>query len=148
MGGTSGAAGVTAGFTEADRAFLATPRMGFLSVPDGTGLPQPRPVWFEVTGDGVVQLFSESASPKIKRLRRDPRAALVVANAVDEPARWIAISGSASVEEDGVAELADRLARHYWDLDDPDRAAEYAELMQLEFVRVVIRPERISRYGG
>jgi general stress protein 26 len=135
-------------FTAADREFLATPRMGFLTVPDGTGFPQPRPVWFEVTEHGVVQLFSETASPKIRRLRRDPRASLVVANAIDEPANWIAISGSTTVEEDGVPELADRLARRYWDLDDPEKAAELEELMQLEFVRIVIRPERISRYGG
>jgi hypothetical protein len=135
-------------FTAADREFLATPRMGFLTVPAGTGIPQPRPVWFEITDDGVVQLFSEAASPKVRRLRRDPRASLVVANSVDEPARWIAISGSAAVEEDGVPELADRLGRRYWDLDDPERAAELREIMQLELVRIVIRPERISRYGG
>ena len=135
-------------FTAADREFLATPRMGFLTVPDGTGFPQPRPVWFEVTEDGVVQVFSEAASPKIGRLRRDPRASIVAAGAIDEPARWIAVSGSATVEEDGVPELADRLAHHYWDLDDPAKAAEFRELMQLDLVRIVIRPERISRYGG
>jgi pyridoxine/pyridoxamine 5'-phosphate oxidase len=144
MSDTSGAAE----FTAADREFLATPRMGFLTVPDGTGFPQPRPVWFEVTEDGVVQLFSETASPKIRRLRRDPRASLVAAGAIDEPARWVAVSGSATVEEDGVPELADRLARRYWDLDDPARAAELRDLMQLDLVRIVIRPERISRYGG
>ena len=135
-------------FTAADREFLATPRMGFLTVPGGPGIPQPRPVWFEVTEDGVVQLFSETASPKIRRVRRDPRASLVVANAIDEPARWIAISGSATVEEDGVPELAERLAQRYWNLDDPDRAAELRDLLQLDLVRIVIRPERISRYGG
>ena len=134
--------------TAADREFLATPRMGFLTVAGGTGLPEPRPVWFEVTEDGAVQLFSLATSPKVRRVRRDPRASLVAANALGEPENWIAISGTATVEEDGAGELATRLGARYWDLDDPEKAAALTSMVEAELVRIVIRPERVSRYGG
>jgi hypothetical protein len=144
MSSTTSAAELTA----ADREFLVAPRLGFLTVAGGTGLPEPRPVWFEVTEDGAVQLFSLAASPKVRRVRRDPRASLVAANEFGEPENWIAISGSATVEEDGGGELAARLGARYWDLGDPDRAATLESIVEAGLVRIVIRPERISRYGG
>jgi PPOX class probable F420-dependent enzyme len=134
--------------TAADREFLATPRLGFLTVPGGDGLPEPRPVWFEVAEDGAVQLFSLATSPKVRRVRRDPRASLVAANAFGEPENWIAVSGTATVEEDGAGELAARLGARYWDLDDPEKAALLEQMVSADLVRIVIRPERISRYAG
>jgi hypothetical protein len=134
--------------TDADREFLATPRLGFLTVAGGAGIPEPRPVWFEVTEDGAVQLFSGATSPKVRRVRQDGRASLVAANAVGEPEHWISIAGSASVEEDGGRELAARLGPRYWDLDDPENAAALEGILAGDLVRIVIRPERISRYGG
>jgi Pyridoxamine 5'-phosphate oxidase len=134
--------------TAADRKFLATPRLGFLTVPNDGGIPEPRPVWFEVTEEGTVQLFSFAASPKVRRVRSDGRASLVAANAVDEPEHWISIAGRASVEVDGGRELAARLGPRYWDLDDPEKAAELEGILAADLVRIVIRPERISRYGG
>ena len=134
--------------TVEDRAFLAGPRLGFLTLPSDTGIPEPRPVWFEATDDGAVQLFSVATSPKVRRVRRDPRATIVAANAVGEPENWISISGTASVEEDGGRELAARLGPRYWDLDDPDKAAELESILAADLVRIVIRPERINRYGG
>jgi general stress protein 26 len=134
--------------TAADREFLAAPRLGFLTVADGTELPEPRPVWFEVTEDGAVQLFSLATSPKVPRVRRARRASLVVANAFGEPENWIAISGTATVEEDGAGELATRLGARYWDLDDPEKAATLKSMAEADLVRIVIRPERVSRYAG
>jgi len=138
----------SAELTAADREFLAAPRLGFLTVAGGAGLPEPRPVWFEVTDDGAVQLFSLASSPKVRRVRRDPRASIVAANAFGEPENWIAISGAASVEEGGAGELASRLGDRYWDLDDPEKAAALTSMVAADLVRIVIRPERISRYGG
>jgi general stress protein 26 len=144
MSGTTSAAELTA----ADREFLATPRLGFLTVASGAGIPEPRPVWFEVTEDGAVQLFSLAASPKVRRVRREPWASFVAANEFAEPENWIAISGTATVEEDGAAELAARLGARYWDLDDPEKAATLKSMVEADLVRIVIRPERINRYGG
>jgi general stress protein 26 len=109
--------------------------------------PQPRPVWFEATDDGEIQIFTGPESLKVRRLDTDPRASIVVATPVEERERWISIAGRARVETDGAAarELAARLADRYWDLDDPSRAQDLAEILADEWVRIVIRPEKIRR---
>ncbi|MEU4361753.1 pyridoxamine 5'-phosphate oxidase family protein [Promicromonospora sp. NPDC023987] len=132
--------------TAEDLEFLGRPLHGFLSVASGAQPPQPRPVWFEATADGAVQIFTERDSLKIRRLSRDPRASLVVAAAVGERERWVAVAGHATVEADGAHELAARLAARYWDLADPVRAGDLAAILAGEQVRVVIHPETVHRY--
>ena len=108
--------------------------------------PQPRPVWFEATADGTVQLFTGPDTLKVRRLRRDPRASLVVAAPVGERERWVSVAGRTTVEPDGAHDLAARLAARYWDLDDPVRADDLAEILAEDQVRVVIHPEAVRRF--
>lgn len=132
--------------TADDLKFLGRPLHGFLSVAGGAQPPQPRPVWFEATAEGTVQIFTEPDSLKIRRLSRDPRASLVVAAPVGERERWVAVAGRATVEADGAHDLAARLAARYWDLDDQVRAGDLAAILAGEQVRVVIHPETVHRY--
>ncbi|WP_433782380.1 pyridoxamine 5'-phosphate oxidase family protein [Actinomycetospora sp. CA-101289] len=131
--------------TAEDLAFLARPLHGFLSVAAGTQPPLPRPVWFEATADGTIQLFTGPDTVKVRRLRRDPRASIVVAAPATERERWLAVTGTATIETDGAHDLADRLATRYWDLDDPVRAADREALLADDYVRVVIHPETVRR---
>ena len=108
--------------TAQDLEFLRRPLHGFLSVAGGPIPPQPRPVWFEASADGTIQLFTPPNSLKVRRLRRDPRASIVVAAPVGERERWVSVAGRTTVEPDGAHELAARLAARYWDLDDSTRA--------------------------
>jgi hypothetical protein len=39
-----------------------------------------------------------------------------------------------------------RLAARYWDLADPDRAADLAGILVVEQVRLVLHPETVNRY--
>ena len=133
--------------TAEDLEFLARPLHGFLSVAAGNVPPEPRPVWFEATADGTVQFFTEPESLKVRRLRRDPRASIVVAAPVGERERWVSVAGRTTVETDGAHELASRLAARYWDLDDPTRAADLATLLSGDQLRVVIHPESVRRYA-
>ncbi|MGW4940645.1 pyridoxamine 5'-phosphate oxidase family protein [Actinoplanes sp. NPDC004185] len=133
--------------TAEDLEFLARPLHGFLSVAAGNVPPEPRPVWFEATTDGTVQFFTEPESLKVRRLRRDPRASIVVAAPVGERERWVSVAGRTTVETDGAHELASRLAARYWDLDDPTRAADLAALLAGDLLRVVIHPETVRRYA-
>ena len=137
----------TSQLTTEDLEFLARPLHGFLSVAAGPQPPQPRPVWFEATADGLIQLFTGPETLKVRRLRRDPRASLVVAAPVGERERWVSVAGRTRVETDGGRDLAARLAARYWDLDDPERAADLATIMAEEQVRVVIVPETVHRYA-
>lgn len=135
------------GLTEEDLELFRRPLYGLLSTADGPVPPQPRPVWFEVTESGEVQLFSAPDAVRVRRLRRDPRASLVVAAPVGERERWVAVAGSATVAEDGADAVLKRLAARYWNLDDPERAADLAEMSTQQWVRIVIRPETVHRYA-
>jgi pyridoxamine 5'-phosphate oxidase-like protein len=133
--------------TTEDLEFLRRPLHGMLSVAAGPVPAQPRPVWFEATAEGTVALFTGPDTLKVRRLRRDPRASIVVAAPVGERERWVSIAGRVTVELDGAHDLAARLAARYWDLDDPTRAADLAGILAEDQVRVVIHPETVSRYA-
>jgi hypothetical protein len=137
----------TGTLTADDLAFLGRPLHGFLTVAQGPQPPQPRPVWFEATADGTIQFFTAPDSLKIRRLRRDPRASIVVAAPVGERERWVSVAGRTTVETDGAHDLCSRLAARYWDLDDPVRADDLAAILADEQVRVVIHPEAVHRYA-
>lgn len=132
--------------TAHDLEFLRRPLHGFLSVAGGPVPAQPRPVWFEATADGTIQLFTAPDTVKVRRLRRDPRASIVVAAPVGERERWVSVAGRTTVELDGGRDLAARLAARYWDLDDPVRADDLAAILAEDQVRLVIHPETIGRY--
>jgi general stress protein 26 len=104
-------------------------------------------VWFEATADGTVQLFTGPDTLKVRRLRRDPRASIVVAAPVGERECWVSIAGSVKVELDGAHDLASRLAARYWALDDPTRDADLAGILAEDQVRLVIHPETVNRYA-
>ncbi|MFD6139877.1 pyridoxamine 5'-phosphate oxidase family protein [Promicromonospora sp. NPDC060271] len=133
--------------TTEDLEFLARPLHGFLSVAGGTQPPQPRPVWFEATAEGTVQLFTEVGALKLRHLARDPRASLVVAAPVGERERWLSVAGPVTTETDGANELSSRLAARYWDLDDPTRARDLAGILAHDQVRVIIHPDTVHRYA-
>ncbi len=104
--------------TEVNEEFLRRPRLGTLITNSAEGTPVGIPLWYEWDGR-VVRMFADRNSPKIERLRKDPRASVLVANHLDEIEYWVAFDGEVSVEDSGGLELAERLARHYWDVDEP-----------------------------
>ena len=132
--------------TAQDLEFLQRPLHGFLSVAAGPTPAQPRPVWFEATAEGTIQLFTGPDTVKVRRLHRDPRASIVVAAPAGERERWVSVAGRTTVEPDGAHDLCARLAARYWDLDDPARATDLAEILAAEQVRIVIHPEDVRRY--
>jgi hypothetical protein len=132
--------------TAQDGEFLRRPLHGFLSVAAGPQPPQPRPVWFEATAEGTIQLFTGPDTLKVRRVRSDPRASIVVAAPVGERERWVSVAGRTTVERDGAHELAARLAVRYWDLNDLARANDLAEILAADQVRLVIHPETVTRY--
>lgn len=132
--------------TDADREFLARPLYGFFTVAEGAVPPQPRPVWFEATAEGTVQIFTGPDTVKVRRLRKDPRASIVIGSPVGEIERWVSVSGRVTIETDGAHELAERLAARYLAHDQKVYQDELSVLLAAEQVRLVIHPEKVSRF--
>ncbi|PKW17642.1 pyridoxamine 5'-phosphate oxidase family protein [Saccharopolyspora spinosa] len=131
--------------TDEDRQLLARPLLGFLTVAGGPDPAQPRPVWFEATEKDTIQLFTSPDTVKIRRLRTDPRASIIVATPVGEQERWVSITGRVTLHTDGANDLLQRLFTRYWGEATAERADELAGMMAQEWVRIVIHPERVRR---
>jgi nitroimidazol reductase NimA-like FMN-containing flavoprotein (pyridoxamine 5'-phosphate oxidase superfamily) len=132
--------------TTEDLEFLRRPLHGFLSVAGGPNPPQPRPVWFEATAEGTIQLFTAPEAVKVRRLRRDPRASIIVAAPVGERERWVSVTGRTTEESEGAHDLVARLFARYRGLDAPARPDELAGMLDADWVRLVIHPESVSRF--
>jgi len=105
---------------ESRERFLSTPRFAILATNRREGTPITVPVWFEWDGR-VVRMFAANTSPKVRRLRNDPRASVLVTNRLDEGECWVAFDGVVNIGDTGGFDLAERLAPRYWDLEDPER---------------------------
>ncbi|GAA2116909.1 pyridoxamine 5'-phosphate oxidase family protein [Actinomadura alba] len=134
-------------FTDSDRILLARPLFGLLTVSPAAGrLPAPRPVWFEATPDGDVQLFSLAGAPRLRRLEADPQASFVVIKPPGETEGWVSIEADVTVHPDGGKELADRLTERYWDATQTEQRAAARATWEVEDLRrIVLHPRRVTR---
>ncbi len=135
--------------SDADRdAFLAVNRYGILSTLRRDGSPIAIPVWFDWDGSSV-RMFTTASSPKLRRLANDARASVLVTNHVDEKEKWVAFDGTVTVSDEGGLELAEKLARRYWDLNDPVRATALQSwrAMESEWRLLEMVPDNVRTYA-
>ena len=131
--------------TEDEReAFLSETRLGMLTMLNEQSEPLAVPVWFEWDGS-AVRMFSFKRAPKVRRLRANPRASLLVVNHIGESEAWVAFDGDVAISDAGAMALAERLAPQYWDLHDAGHAKELADWRQhaSRFCRLTLTPLRI-----
>ena len=122
------------------RQFLENPFVGVVTDIRPDGSPHSTVVWVDVDDDGVS---FNTAWPRAKPryLEADPRVSLLVVDPKDDY-RWIAISGTATLVEDGANAQIDRLAKKYRGLDSyPWHKPEETR------VSVRITPTRIEARG-
>jgi PPOX class probable F420-dependent enzyme len=96
---------------ERERAFLESPFVGVVTDLRPDGSPHSTIVWVDVDDQGVS---FNTAWPRAKPryLSADPRVSLTVVDPGD-PYRWIAISGTAELVDEGANDQIDRLAKKY-----------------------------------
>jgi hypothetical protein len=129
-----------------DRALLGRPLHGLLTIaPAVKRLPAPRPVWFELTGQDQLQLFSIAGALKVRQLMATPRASLVVVRPAGEPEGWVSIEADVTIHRDGARDLALRLADGYWDMSTAEHRAAADEWAVGDLRRIVLDPSRITR---
>ena len=101
------------------------------------GSPHSTIVWVDEDAGDIVFNTAEGSS-KPRELRADPRVAMLVLDPADTY-RWLAVSGTAELTQEGAREQIDRLAKKYLGADTYPFRRE-GEVR----VAVRIRPDRIS----
>ena len=97
--------------TASERSFLEGPFVGVVTDLRPDGSPHSTIVWVDVDDDGVS---FNTAWPRAKPryIEADPRVSLTVVDPGD-PYRWVALSGTAALVDEGANEQIDRLAKKY-----------------------------------
>lgn len=127
--------------TEPERAFLENPFVATITDLRPDGSPHTTVVWVDVDGDGGVSFNTAHGRAKPRYIALDPRVSLTVVDSGD-PYRWISISGSAELVDEGADAQIDRLAKKYLGKDSyPFRAPGERR------VTVRITPTRIESRG-
>ena len=95
---------------------LEEPLLAVLATLRGDGSVLLSPVWHEWR-DGGFNVWVEADNVKVRHLRRDPRATIVVAES-EAPLRGLEVRGSVGFIEVGVSEIARRIATRYIGAED------------------------------
>lgn len=123
-------------------AFLRETRIAKLATLNADGSPTIVPVWFEWDGE-TATIFTSRGTAKLRRIEADPRVALSVEEGLGVLEAWVTIEGTASVEQSGGWELAERLAQRYYEEPRRSEALREWEPARAHFVVIRIRPTRI-----
>lgn len=104
---------VTTGLTAAQTSFLRdNPFVGVVTTLRPDGSPHSTIVWVDVDDEGVVSFNTARGRTKPRNLAHDPRLALTVVDPGD-PYRWVAVTGSGRLVDEGADAQIDRLAAKY-----------------------------------
>ena len=95
-------------------AFLKETRIGTLCTLNEDGSPNALPIWYHWDGE-KIRMFSSRNTGKVRRLTKDQRACLSVADPVGAKESWVTVEGTVEVVEDGGKALSLRLAPIYYD---------------------------------
>jgi PPOX class probable F420-dependent enzyme len=111
MARVSDAVATVKDLTVRERLFLENPYVGVVTDLRPDGSPHSTVVWVDVDDDGPS---FNTAWPRAKPryLDVDPRVSLVVLDPHD-PYRWIAITGTTTMTDDGANDQIDRLSKKY-----------------------------------
>ena len=126
---------------EKPRKFLdENPYVGVATTLREDGSPHSTIVWVDVEGD-KVSFNTALGRAKPRHLEHDPRASLLMVDPNDA-FRWVAVSGSAELTEEGADAQIDKLAKKYLGKDEyPWRKPEETR------VKVLIKPEKVDATG-
>jgi PPOX class probable F420-dependent enzyme len=127
--------------SEAQRAFIDdNPFVGVATTLRADGSPHSTVVWVDASGDDV-RFNTPRGNAKERHLLADPRISIVVVDP-QEMYRWVGISGTAELVDEGADAQIDALAKKYLGVDSyPFRRPNERR------VTVRIIPDRIDGVG-
>jgi PPOX class probable F420-dependent enzyme len=124
--------------TEAQARMFTEPYYGVATTVRPDGSPHSSVVWVDFDGDNVVFNTAEGRA-KPRHIRANPNVNLTVVDPQD-PFRWIAVSGTAEMTEEGAADHINELSHKY-------RGRDYDLPPGQQRLLVRIKPQRITAYG-
>ena len=122
-------------------AFLEEPRVAVLATLRRDGSVLLSPVWHEWR-DGGFNVWIGKDDVKVRHLRRDPRVTILVAGS-EPPLKGVEVRGEGRFIEQGVTDVAVRIATRYVGRDE---AARYAGTLAGEDVIVRIEPGELRAW--
>ena len=97
--------------TEAQRGFLENPFVGTITDLRPDGSPHTTVVWVDVDDEGI-SFNTAHGRAKPRYIASDTRVSLTVVDPQD-PYRWLSVSGTATLVNEGADAQIDRLAKKY-----------------------------------
>ena len=126
--------------------FLKATRIGMLGTLNADRSPNLMPLWYDWDGE-KLRMFSDPKAAKIRRLRRDPRAAVLVAEGVGVSEAWVSVEGTVELGEAGAKELMAKLAERYYEPKQAEAAIK--EWSQAESLALLaLTPTKIRSIWG
>ena len=122
-------------------AFLRETRIGTLCTLNADGSPNAIPLWYDWDGD-KIRMFTNRGTAKVRRLNRDARACLSVAEPVGGPEAWDTVEGSVEIRGEGGREQACRLATVYYEPEKARRTIDNWKKLE-DWVLLELIPTRI-----
>ncbi|MDA8025148.1 MAG: PPOX class F420-dependent oxidoreductase [Actinomycetota bacterium] len=125
--------------TEGDIELINEPQIGIIAANRSGKGPQLTPVWVDT--DGTAVIFNTSKGRiKEKLIAADPNVSICVVDNKN-PFRWVNVTGTAELIEDGADDHINRLAKKYLGVDEYPYRQEGEE-------RVMVRITPTSRTGA
>jgi PPOX class probable F420-dependent enzyme len=125
--------------TDEQAALFLEPNYAAVTTLRRDGSPHTTVVWVDWDGENVIVNTNEWRV-KPKHLRRDPRVNVTVIDRND-PYRWVSVTGTAELTNDGANDHIDRMAMKYRGKEKYDLKPEEQRVL------VRVRPERVTPYG-
>ena len=131
--------------SDAQRAFLEdSPFSGVVTTLRADGSPHSTVVWIDTDGPGIVRFNTARGRAKDRHLTNDARVSALVVDPADQ-FRWVAVSGTATLTEEGGDAHIDKLAKKYLDADSyPFRNAAETRVV----VNIAVDKIDSSGFGG
>jgi PPOX class probable F420-dependent enzyme len=120
--------------------FLDNPFVGIVTTLRTDGSPHSTVVWVD-RENGGLSFNTARGRAKERHLNRDPRVSLLVVDP-QNAYRWVAVTGTAELTEEGADEQIDKLAKKYIGQDKyPWRSPDEQR------VKIRIRPQKVEATG-
>ena len=134
-GATASAARPSVPLTGAQRAYLERRLFAALATVDPDGAPRQAIVWYRLEPDGRILVNSRDGRRWPANLRRDARASLAITD-LDEPERWLGVSGHVDAIDEDVERARDdivALAHRYRDEPTAESIATFRSQPRVTF---------------